>query len=342
MLAVAIVWMRAPSSVVPASSEAAATREFVVATQKITDEKAVFATVESANTVFARARIGGTIAALKVRQGDHVAQGQIIAVVGDRKLGLQIQAQGAQVQAAKSEMDKAQRDLARGQALAKDGFVTKARLDQLQAVYDVAVNTFKSLSAQQSVTEQQQNEGEVLAPTSGRILTVPVTAGTVVMPGEIVATMAEQNYILRLSVPERHAVFIRQGDAVRVDTADLQVSPSFSRSSSSSDDNGTITLVYPKVVDGRVEADATIEGLGDYFVGQRVRVWIPVGERETIVVPVDYLITRDGIDYARLEIKGGQTIDVPVQRGDAAPPDDMKDGIEILTGLKPGDVLVRP
>ena len=45
----------------------------------VTDEKAVFATIETANVVPARARAGGTIAELKVRQGDHVEQGQVIA-----------------------------------------------------------------------------------------------------------------------------------------------------------------------------------------------------------------------------------------------------------------------
>ena len=39
------------------------------------DEKAVFATVESANVVPARARIGGTVVQLAVRQGDRGGAG---------------------------------------------------------------------------------------------------------------------------------------------------------------------------------------------------------------------------------------------------------------------------
>jgi hypothetical protein len=35
-------------------------------------------------------------------------------------------------------------------------------------------------------------------------------------------------------------------------------------------------------------------------------------------------------------------IDVPVQRGRQLPRPDMPDALEILSGLKPGDVLVRP
>ena len=228
---------------------------------------------------------------LKVKQGDRVEEGQVIAVVGDQKLGLQIQAQSAQTQAAQAQVEQARRELERGEQLIKEGFATKARLDQLHAAYDVAINTLKSMTAQQSVAQEQQTQGKVLAPTSGRILTVPVTAGTVVMPGDTIATLAEQNYVLRLNVPERHANHIKSGDAVRVDGSELG-------SSSSNSEFGTIKLVYPKVENGRVQADATVKGLGDYFVGERVRVWISAGERKAIVVPSDFLITRNGIDYA--------------------------------------------
>ena len=44
--------------------------------------------------------------------------------------------------------------------------------------------------AQAEVIVQQQAEGMVLAPVSGRVLEVPVARGAVLMPGEPVATLA--------------------------------------------------------------------------------------------------------------------------------------------------------
>jgi len=174
----------------------------------------------------------------------------------------------------------------------------------------------------------------VLAPTSGRVLTVPVTAGTVVMPGDPIATVAEQNFVLRLLVPERHARFLKAGDPVRVDGADvgLGTGPRF----------GTIRLVYPQITNGRVMADAVMPGLTDYFVGERVRVWVSAGSRESIVVPSDYLITRFGIDYARVWQGIGRIIDVPVQRGQSRPRPGLPNGVEVLSGLHAGDRLMRP
>jgi multidrug efflux pump subunit AcrA (membrane-fusion protein) len=183
------------------------------------------------------------------------------------------------------------------------------------------------------VLEQQVAEGNVLAPTSGRVLKVPVTTGTVILPGESVANIAVQDFILRLRVPERHARFLKVGDTVRVDGEELGAGKA---------QFGTIRLVYPQIEDGRVIADAVVANLGDYFVGERIRVWVSSGERSSITVPASYIMTRFGIDYAHVRKDGEATIDVPVQRGRELPRPDMPDALEILSGLKAGDVLVKP
>jgi len=172
----------------------------------------------------------------------------------------------------------------------------------------------------------------VLAPTTGRVLTVPVTAGSVILQGETVASIAERNFVLRLRVPERHARFLKAGDTVRIDGEELGAGGATF---------GKIKLVYPRIEDGRVVADAQVSGLGDYFVGERIRVWVSGGERESIIVPASFIVTRFGIDYARVK-QDDRVIDVPVQRGRALPRPEMPDALEILSGLRTGDVLVKP
>ena len=152
---------------------------FPVAPQLIGDDKAVFATVESANIVPARARIGGTVVQLAVRQGDRVEQGQPVATVADKKFALQINALDAQIAGLQAELAKAKTDLERAQDLFARGTTSKVALDTAQTTFDVAFNALKARTAERSVIEQQIAEGKVLAPTAGRVLTVPVTAGTV-------------------------------------------------------------------------------------------------------------------------------------------------------------------
>jgi hypothetical protein len=150
------------------------------------------------------------------------------------------------------------------------------------------------------------------------------------MAGDVVATVAEQNFVLRLQVPERHARYLKIGDPVRLDGTDLGQPEAGS---------GTITLIYPQVDNGHVVADARVSGLGDYFVGQRMLVWVSAGARTTIKVPEDLIVTRSGIDYARVWMKGGGAMDVPVQRGqESGTPAEL----EILSGLQPGDRLLKP
>lgn len=306
---------------------------FTVQPVTVTDEKAVFGTVESANVVPARARIGGTVAELSVRQGDRVERNQVMATVGDDKLVLQLRALDSQIEALKAELSLAKIDLERKTKIFKSGGIPKSDLDQAQTKAEVAGSNLKAQIGQRSVVEQQLSEGRVLAPTAGRVLTVPVTAGTVVLSGEPLATIAEEDFVLRIRVPERHARFLKAGDPIHLDGEELGLPDA---------GIGTITLVYPQIEDGRVVADAKVAGLTDYFVGERVRVWVSGGERRTFVVPAAYVTTRFGIDYVTLQQSGGGMIDVPVQRGRDLKLPDNPDGIEILSGIAANDVLVRP
>lgn len=89
-------------------------------------------------------------------------------------------------------------------------------------------------------------------------------------------------------------------------------------------------------------ADLDARGLEGGFVGARVRVLIPAGQREAIVIPARYVQTRYGVDYVRLVRADDAVIDAPVQRGSAVPTEAIADGVEILSGLEPGDVIVPP
>jgi RND family efflux transporter MFP subunit len=308
------------------------TDRFTVVSTSVADEKAVFATVESASIEPARARIGGTVAALAVREGDRVEQGKIVASVGDEKIALQMQSLDAQIEGLEAQLAQSRTDLTRAEDLFAKAIVPKTRLDEARTAFNVTNNAHRSRVAERSVIQQQLAEGNVLAPISGRVLKVPVRTGSVILPGEPVALVAEENFVLRLRVPERHARFLKGGDPVRIDAEELGASGA---------QFGAIKLVYPQIEDGRVVADANVAGLGDYFVGQRIRVWVSGGPRPAIVIPAGYVTTRFGVDYVRIS-KDGTIIDVPVQRGRDLPRPDMPNGLEILSGLMAGDQLVRP
>jgi RND family efflux transporter MFP subunit len=316
-----------------AGAMARAETTFAVRLIELADQKAVFATVESPNVVPARTRIGGTVASLSVHQGDVVTPGQVIAVIGDEKLLLQINSLDAQIAGLQSQLAQSQTDLTRAEMLFRQGVGPRTTMDQARTAVDVATAVLRARTAERAVALQNLQEGQVLAPVAGRVLTVPLTKGTVVLNGDTIATIGEQPFLLRLRVPERHAVSLQVGDPIRLDPTQL---------GAGSSDGGAITLIYPRIEEGRVVADAKVTGLGDYFAGDRVRVWISAGTRQGYIVPGSMVETRFGLDYVRVRRTDGSVVETPVQRGQERPTADIRDGVEILSGLHAGDVLVQP
>jgi multidrug efflux pump subunit AcrA (membrane-fusion protein) len=235
----------------------------------------------------------------------------------------------AQIEALQAQADQTQIDFDRIEGLVERGTLPRTRLDEARTALNVAQNNLRAKAAERGVNQQQQTEGQVLAPQDGRVLKRLVAVGSVVLPGDPIVTVAQEDYKLRLRIPEEHARFLKAGDRIRL------------AGEGSTSKWGVIDLVYPQIEDGRVIADAKLDGLGEYFVGDRRRVWIPGGERSAFVIPSSYVTTRFGIDYVHVR-QADRTIDVPVQRGRDLPTPDLPDGLEVLSGIRAGDLLVQP
>lgn len=313
----------------------AGTSPFEVVVAEIDDLKSVYATVRSRDLIHARVRTPGTVASLKADEGDAVQPGQVLALVADPKIALKINAIDARIVAAASRVETTRVELERSRTLQAQGVSPQSRVDQAQTAYDVAVNDLRAARAERAVAETEIQEGEVLAPTSGRILKVPVTQGSVVLAGESIATIAANGYLLRLELPERYARSMKVGDAVRLGARGLGDTEAPMA-------EGRISQVYPELENGRVVADAEVADLGGYFVGERILVWISAGKRLAYVVPRSYVFRRFGIDYVRLQGEAGSHSDAVVQTGREVEGPDGRPGMEILAGVSPGDRLVQP
>jgi len=319
----------------PTASGAAEVRARAVI---IPETKAVFGQVQSRTVVPARARIGGTVREIRISEGSEVKEGQVVAVIVDDKIALELAAAQAKIDALKSQLKNARIELERAQQLLQRGVTAQSRFDQAKTQFDVIVNQMAAAEADKSVIEQRAREGEVLAPATGRVLTVPVTEGTVLLPGEEIARIATGPYYLRLSLPERHAAEIVEGATVTIGQRGL--SPTKSGSVETARE-GRIAKVYPEIASGRVIADVEVSGIGDYFVNERTLVWIPVGKRKVIAVPTAAVRTRQGIDYIRIAAAQGEQ-DVPVILGETFSDSEEEPLVEVMTGLRDGDRVILP
>ncbi|MGB3830521.1 MAG: efflux RND transporter periplasmic adaptor subunit [Mesorhizobium sp.] len=316
--------------------QAALAAEFVVHATTIPEMKAVYGQVESRTIVPARARIAGTISDIRIAEGSEVRKGDVVAVVVDDKIALQLEAAEAKIGALRSQLANARTDLERAQRLLSRGVTAQSQLDAATMELDVITNQVAAAEADKAVIEQSAREGEVLAPADGRVLTVPVTPGSVVMAGEAIARIAGGPYYLRLSLPERHAAEIVEGASVEVGARGRAPLPDGAAAMRP----GRIVKVYPEIADGRVIADVDVADIGTYFVNERTLVSIPVGRRSVLAVPPEAIRTLHGIDYVRVAGADGET-DVAVIPGDSFEEDGQLRTV-ILTGLADGDRVVLP
>lgn len=293
----------------------------------IPEWKAVYGQVQARDSVQARARIGGTIVELKVTEGDIVEAGAVIAAVKDDKIDFQIKAIDAQLLGLSASMKNAQAEFDRAERLIKSGATTAQRLDELRTQVDVLRNQIAAAEAQRSVLVEQAREGAVLAPTSGRVLKVPVTLDSVIMAGEAIADIGGGGFFLRLAIPERHAAALKQGTTIRITASGVA-------------SEGTLAKIYPEIEGGRVTADVEVKNLNTDFVAARVLVELPIGERQALVVPAAAVTTRSGIDFVTVS-ENGKPAERAVVTGQPVDLDGAS-GIEILTGLAAGDVVVTP
>ena len=303
-----------------------AAAEVPVRKMPVTEWKSVFGRVEARDTVPARSRIGGTLQEIAVEEGDFVEKGQQIGMIHDPKLALQMQSIDSKIEALLSQLENARTELARGEGLLKRGVATAQQLDALRTEVEVLENNIKATRAERRVLEERVAEGAVLAPISGRVIGVPVTAGSVLMPGEVVASIAGGGFFLRLAVPERHAQFLREGMDIRI-------------GGSEQSRTGRLAKVYPKIENGRVIADVEVEGMSSDFINARVLVRLPVAQAEAILVPADVVTSRMGLDFVRVKGPEGEPVERAVVLGERH----RIDGVEmvaVLSGLTGNDIVV--
>lgn len=306
----------------PANAE-----RLVVQPQSVVEWKDVGATVTSVDMADARARIPGILESLSVREGDLVQRGQVIGRVVDSRLGYEGAAYGAQAAAAQAQAVQAEAELSRIRFLKQNGVYAQARLDQAEAAARAARAGVTAARAQQSAVNAVAGQGAIIAPSSGRVLMAPIPPGSAVGPGTSVATITSGAMILRLELPETLMGQVRVGSAVIATGLAVEGSPAA---------RASVSRVYPAVTGGQMMADVEMPGLGSTMVGRRVTARVATGERQAIIVPRRFVETRYGIDYVSVINRTGILASVPVQIA----PSDGADRVEILAGIKAGDVLM--
>jgi RND family efflux transporter MFP subunit len=176
--------------------------------------------------------VTGRLVELRVRQGDLVKAGDVVAILDHRDQDAQIAALKAQVAVAEAEvaqakvtLDDAQRERDRYRKLLDEGFATQQELDSRETAYQSARAAFQR--AQAAVVRQRadlktqevlRSEYILKAPIDGTVLDdYSLAPGTMISPSTAVLKIGRIGVLKAvLQIPETRAMRLREGMAARL------------------------------------------------------------------------------------------------------------------------------
>jgi membrane fusion protein, multidrug efflux system len=284
---------------------------FTVKSIELSQAIPISGSVKAANSALVKARVAGELQGLTLREGDSVKAGQIVARVEGSEYAARVRQAQETADAAKAQIDIAQRSFNNNRALVDQGFISKTALDTSQASLQSAQANHKAALASLDIAKKSVQDTVLTSPISG------VVSQRFAQPGERVGIDARVLEIVDLSRMELEAM-LAASDSVQVRIGqpaklkiegfaqDLQatvtrISPSASPSSRS-------VVVYISI--------ASQPGLRQGFFAQGA---LETAKETVLAVPLSAVRTDKPQPYVQL-IKDGrishQTVDLG-QRGQA-------------------------
>ena len=193
----------------PVSIELSENDIAVAQTMTMTQGVRVTGTLKAVRTAMVKSRVAGELVMLELREGDPVKMGQIVARVDNTEyLARQRQAQ-QQAEAARAQVDVAQRQFDNNNALVNQGFISKTALDTSMANLNGAKASYQAALSALDISTKALDDSVLRAPINGLV------SQRFVQPGERVAIEARIIEIIDLSQLELEAT-LTSAEAVNV------------------------------------------------------------------------------------------------------------------------------
>jgi RND family efflux transporter MFP subunit len=309
----------------------------------------IAATVQAFDQTPVFARTSGYVKARYVDIGDHVRQGQLLAVIDDPQTAQALLQAKATVAQLKAQLAQAQANAQlsavtnqRWQGLVKDGVVSKQDADQKYAQAGADVATVAAAQANIAAGEanvrnlaEQESFSRVTAPFAGVILSRSIDTGSLISSGSQsgvtqMFTIGQFGTVrVFASVPQASAGGLFAGHAAKVTFRELpgQVYTGTVARTSQSLDPGTRTLLTEVDLknDGRILPGMYATAIFD----------LPRGTVAPVLLPANALVIRTAGPQAVVLDSNNVAHFRPIVLGR-----DLGNATEVISGLKAGDIVV--
>ncbi len=316
----------------------------ILTTQKATvpDLLEAVGTVRAAHTSDLASQMMGTIVEVRVRAGDRVEQGQVLALIDESQPKAAVEqataAEGAarkEVKAAESENALAEATMKRYQQLYDKKSISPQEFDEVKSRFQTAAARHEMAQAGQAQAEAALTQAKktydytrIRAPFSGLVTDRKADPGTLASPGLPIFTLEDtRNYRLEASVDESDIRLVRPGQTVAVTVDSLD----------DKEMQGKVSQIVPAADPGSrtfiVKIDLPVDAkLRSGLFG---RANFARGERSVVLIPRTATVVRGQLQGVYV-IDQNETANLRyVTLGKSAGPQ-----VEVLSGLQEGERLI--
>ncbi|MCT4632602.1 MAG: efflux RND transporter periplasmic adaptor subunit [Firmicutes bacterium] len=236
----------------------------------------------------------GRIKSVNVQSGDNITKGDILATLDSTDLDLQVDALKAQATAAYGDVKKARESfnyassqLSKTKVLFDSGSVSQDTLDQVQLNYDIADNTLKqaqqsynSVKANQKITENLVLDTNLIAQSSGTVLSVNYEIGELVGAAQAVVTLRSKAKTVNVGLSQKDADIVTKDTPVCINYNGKKIEGEISQLDAMPE---RATRTY--LVKVRSESE-------DLKLGRLTEVCFQLGQKEGIWIPIQSILSE--------------------------------------------------
>ena len=284
------------------------------------------------NSAFVKARVAAEVKHVAVREGDRVHAGQLLAQLDTAEFEMRLRQAEQQAQAARAQLEIAQRALQNSRSLVTQGFISATALENAVSTEAGAQATLQAALAAVDLARKARADATVNAPIAGFV------AQRLVQPGERVPVDARLLEIvdlsrmeLQASVPPDSAGLLRVGAAARLKVDGI-----------AGDIDARVARINPSAQAGSRSVIAYLELAPHAALRQGLfaRGTIELERRPALLLPADALRHDQARPYA-LRLQGTQVAQRTLRLGQRGQgPDGDDEVFEVLEGLDAGDQVL--
>ena len=278
-----------------------------------------------------KAKVAGELIEVNVREGMAVKKGQVLARIDQTEVLARLAARDADVEAARAQLDLAGKNRTTQLSLVDRNFISRNAFDATQNAYDVALARLRSAEAERALARKSQDDAVLVAPINGVVSQRFAEPGERIgLDGRILAIVDLSRLEFEATLPSARIGEVRVGQklSIRVEGA---VARAFT---------GTLERINPATNAGSrsINVYAVIDNAGAHLrAGMFAQGAIQLRRIDNaLVIPTAairadrgkrYVYIIDGNSLKRAEISPGE--------------DDGAGRTQILSGIAPGDVIVK-